>query len=93
MSGSHFRISIIDEQTSRVLIKETKNAGETWTPVHEEVIDTKGRQINCADFVIPYRPGYPQVMITTTPPLGKELHNTNPTGDFPIWAMGDRSGK
>ncbi|MBM4155206.1 MAG: hypothetical protein FJ221_09300 [Lentisphaerae bacterium] len=90
--GSHFRVSIIDDTKARVRIKETKDAGETWAQVHEEVLDTQGREINCADFVLPYRPGYPQIMVTTTP-TGTSLHDTNPKGDFPIWAMGDGSAE
>jgi len=91
VSGKHFRISIIDEELFKVRIKETQDAGETWTQVCEEVLDTKGRALNSADFIVPYRPGYPQIMVTTCPP--DDRHNTNPSGDFPIWALGDGIAK
>jgi hypothetical protein len=91
VSGNHFRIAIIDEALFQVRIKETKDAGETWTQVYEEVFDPKGQALNCADFIVPYRPGYPQIMVTTLP--ADDKHDTNPSGDMPIWALGDGIAK
>lgn len=91
VKGSHLRVSIIDDELFKVRIKETKDAGETWSQVCEEVFDTKGQLMNCADFIFPYRPGYPQLLVGTMP--SEDKHETNPKVDMPIWAMGDGTQK
>ena len=93
ISGDHLRISIIDEQLFRVRIKETTDGGTTWKQVYEEVLDTKGRAINCADFVVPYRPGFPQIMVTTYPVKKDDVHKYDLPGEYPIWGMGDGTTK
>jgi len=93
ISGDHLRISIIDEKLFRVRIKETTDGGTTWKQVYEEVINTKGRAVNCADFVVPYRPGFPQIMVTTYPENSKDVHKYNLPVEFPVWGMGDGTTK
>lgn len=88
VSGNHFRISIIDEESKQVRIKETTDAGTTWNQIHVEKIDTKGQDISCADFVLPYAPGFPQIMVTTYTDVDK--HNYSIPKPFPVWGVGDR---
>ena len=83
-----FRISIIDEANNRVNISATMDAGETWTSMLAQSISTNGRAINSADFVVPYKPGFPQMMVTTYPYDDK--HNTDPSGEYPVIAIDDR---
>ncbi len=80
-----FRISIIDEANNRIQIDETRDAGETWTSVSDQSIATNGRAINSAEFVVPYKPGFPQILITTYP--NDDKHNTDPRGAYPVIAI------
>ncbi len=82
-----FRISVIDEANNRVRIIETTDAGETWTSMSDQSISTNGRAINSAEFVAPYKPGFPQIMVTTYPYDDK--HNTEPSGEYPVIAIDD----
>lgn len=81
-----FRVSVIDEANNRVHINETTDAGKTWTSMSHQSVSTNGRAINSADFVVPFRPGFPQIMVTTYPYDDK--HNTNPAGEYPVIALG-----
>lgn len=80
-----FRVSVIDENNNRVRILETKDAGNSWTLLSDQAVATNGRAINSATLVVPYRPGYPQVMVTTYPYDDK--HNTEPSGAYPVIAI------
>ncbi len=55
----------------------------------DQAVATNGRAINSATLVVPYRPGYPQIMVTTYPYDDK--HNTEPEGEYPVLAIDDGS--
>ncbi len=78
-------ISVIDENNNRVRVIETMNAGATWELISDQPVATNGRAINSAEFVVPYKPGFPQIMVTTYPYDDK--HNTDPSGDYPVIAI------
>jgi hypothetical protein len=80
-----FRVSVIDENNNRVRVIETMNAGKTWELISDQPVATNGRAINSAEFVVPYKPGFPQIMVTTYPYDDK--HNTEPPGEYPVIAI------
>ena len=83
-----FRVSIVEPAVDTVRIRETSNGGEDWSLVASKLIETDGQTINSADFVVPYNPGYPQILVTTYPEGDK--YNTNLPDDFPVIAIGDK---
>jgi hypothetical protein len=82
-----FRVSVIDEANNRVRVIGTADGGKTWKLESDQAVATRGRAINSATLVVPYRPGYPQIMVTTYP--SDDKHNTEPEGEYPVVVLGD----
>ena len=82
-----FRVSIVEEATNTVRIRETKDGGRNWTLIASKTLETDGKTINSADFVVPYNPDYPQILVTTYPVEDK--YNTTLPGDYPVIAIDD----
>lgn len=86
--GDAFRVTVVEQAAHTVRIRETKDGGKSWALVASKVLDTGGKPINSADFVIPYNPGYPQILVTTYPEDDK--YNTTLPGDYPVIAIDDK---
>ncbi len=82
-----FRVSIVEEATNAVRIRETLDGGRNWSLITSKIVETNGQTINSADFVVPYNPGYPQILITTYPVEDK--YNTTLPGEYPVIAIDD----
>ena len=82
-----FRVSIVEEAINAVRIRETQDGGETWSLIASKTMQTDGKTINSADFVVPYNPDYPQILVTTYPVEDK--YNTTLTGDYAVIAIDD----
>ena len=80
-----FRVTVVEDATHTVRIRETKDGGQHWPLIAFKKLDTAGKTINSADFVVPYNPGFPQVLVTTYPIDDK--YNTTLPGDYPVIAI------
>ena len=80
-----FRVSIVEEATNTVRVRETQDGGQKWSLIASRIIKTDGKAINSADFVVPYNPGYPQILVTTYP--AEDKLNAALPGDYPVIAI------
>ena len=85
--GDAFRVSIVEEATNNVRIRETTDGGRKWSLIASKILDTNGKKINSADFVVPYNPDYPQILVTTFPEDDK--YNATLPDDYPVIAIDD----
>lgn len=85
--GNAFRASIVEDATGTVRIREATGGDRKWSLVASKTLDTNGKTINSADFVVPYNPGYPQILVTTYP--AEDKYNVSLEDAYPVIAIDD----
>ena len=68
-------------------IRETRDGGDSWLLIAAKTLDTQGKTLDSADFMVPYNPAYPQILVTTYP--ADDKYNTTLSGVYPVIAIDD----